>query len=475
MTNRSSTTTRPSRLARAGRHLALVLVLAVALGALGVGCARGSESILSVNGWTLSRDVFLTQLDQIAKNPGYGAARRQNGQAFKVFKDGSTEEYTPEFVAEFLNERVTFHLAEAEVAKRKLTITDEDRRHATDTIVTGFNSGGAGQGAAVIPGAPGPGPGLTVPGSTVPGSTVPGSTVPGSTVPGSTVPGSSSGQAVLDAFGAYREVLVSGVANLQALQKALTRDISGDDQLRVLYEQVKDEFANQTCVRHILVRSGPGQIDPTTGYAIAGTEAEYSASLDKLIALKVRLDAGEDFAMVAKDTSEDEATKGNGGDLGCAPKRQYSGAFEAAVWSQPVGLVGVPVKSTFGYHLVLVTERRMRSFDEVKDKLRDGVNAQSQEAVQQWLATATQDAKVTVDAQFGHWNQSTGLIEAAGAGSTMTLVPGAGAGSLPPGIPSTSPPAVPRAGVGVAPTSATPPSGVAPSGPVSGPLGSAPK
>ena len=99
-------------------------------------CAAGGGDVLSVNDWTLSREAFTEQLQQIADNEGYVAARSANGEPFEVMRAG-TEEFDPDFVAEFLNERITFRLAEAEVAKRGLTVTDEDRQKAIDTIVAG--------------------------------------------------------------------------------------------------------------------------------------------------------------------------------------------------------------------------------------------------------------------------------------------------------------------------------------------------
>ena len=73
------------------------------------------------------------------------------------------------------------------------------------------------------------------------------------------------------------------------------------------------------------------------------------------------------------------------------------------------------------------------------------MDAQSQEALQQWLTAAGKDAVVTVDPQFGTWNRESGVIDAAGGRATMTLVPDLGGTSV---VSSTTPttvaPAVPR-------------------------------
>jgi len=375
----------------------LVAVAAVALVLLAaVGCSKDDEPVLTVNGWTLSRAAFTDQLQQIADNEGYVAARSASGEPFRVLRSG-TDEFDPEFVAEFLNERITFELAKAEVASRGLTVTDADRQEAIETIIPGLASGSAD---------------LTADASVPEGSTPGGTTVPGST-PG-TAP-DDAGRAVLDAFGSYRDVLIEGVANLQVLQDDLTSAITTDDELRQLYEQLKETSATQACVRHILVQAGTGQSDPTTGEAIPPTEEEYEAALAEITSVRVRIEGGEDFAAVAAEVSDDLPTRDQGGDLGCAPQGSYSEAFDQAVWTQEIGVVGQPVRSEYGYHLIVVDERGTLTFEEMRDDLKAAVEAQRTETLQSWLTEAAKNARVTVDSGAGTWDASTGLVKAVGA------------------------------------------------------------
>jgi hypothetical protein len=357
---------------------------------LTAACAGGDRPVLTVDGWTLSRDAFTDQLQQIADNEGYVAARSATGEPFTVMREG-TDEFDPELVAEFLNERITFQLAAAEVAERGLTITDADRQKAIDTIVAGLASGTTdlGTNGAVD--------------STVTGS-----------VPGGTAVG-SDGRAVLDAFGSYRDILIDGVANLQRLQDDLTAGVTDDDQLRLLYDQLKETSATQACARHLLVQAGTGGSDPTTGELITPTEDEYEAALAEIVALRARIQGGEDFAAVVAETSDDTPTRAAGGDLGCAPKGSYSAAFDDAVWSQDIGVVGQPVRSEYGYHLILVTERGTLTFEEMHDDLKAAVEAQRSETLQSWLSEAAKAADVTVDSGAGTWDASKGLVKAVGA------------------------------------------------------------
>lgn len=374
---------------RSRRSLALVSVVLAVL--LGLGSCAREETILAVNDWKLSRSDFVSTLDQIAKNPGYVAARSRNGQPFKIFKDDSPTEFAPDFVTEFLNERVTFQLAEAELVKRKIAVTDDDRRRAVEVIEGGLTPGSA--------------PSVTT------GST-----------PGST-PGTAAGPSVLDGFGSYREVLINGVASLQVLQRSLTADISSDAGLRQLYDKLKDQVATQACVRHLLVRAGAEQEPAADGTVTAPTDSEFAAALITATGLQGQLVGGADFAALAQASSGDKATASKGGDLGCATKGTYDPSFDDAVWAQPVGQVGAPVKTVYGYHLILVTERRVRSFDEVKDKLVQAVAAQGEQALQEWLTSASKVAKVVVDPVAGVWNAVTGVIDPPGGATKVTLVP----------------------------------------------------
>ena len=94
---------------------------------------------------------------------------------------------------------------------------------------------------------------------------------------------------------------------------------------------------------------------------------------------KKRIQGGADFAAVAREISEDPASKGSGGDLGYFGRGKMVKEFEEAAFNaRPGALVG-PVKSSFGYHLLEVTDKRpggLRPFEEVKEQIRARLTAE---------------------------------------------------------------------------------------------------
>ncbi len=76
--------------------------------------------------------------------------------------------------------------------------------------------------------------------------------------------------------------------------------------------------------------------------------------------LKDRLKEGADFAALAKENSTDKKTAEKGGDMGCFEREGMPARsdFEDAAFNANTGEVTGPVKSEFGYHLIVVYERR---------------------------------------------------------------------------------------------------------------------
>jgi peptidyl-prolyl cis-trans isomerase C len=133
----------------------------------------------------------------------------------------------------------------------------------------------------------------------------------------------------------------------------------------------------------------------------AAPQTEYSAAHilveteEKAKALKTELDGGADFAELAKVNSTDTGSGANGGDLGWFGLGAMVKPFEDAVVAAEVGKVTAPIKSDFGWHLILVKETRIAAappLDDLRDELASEIE---QKAVEAHLNTLTTAAAIT--------------------------------------------------------------------------------
>jgi foldase protein PrsA len=115
--------------------------------------------------------------------------------------------------------------------------------------------------------------------------------------------------------------------------------------------------------------------------------------------VEAKLKAGGKFEDLAKQYSTDPSSKDKGGDLGFFGKGQMVPSFQAAAFSQKVGVVGPPVKSPFGFHIIEVLEKKpavkatlANSSDKIKTVL---VQQQEQEQIPQFLNNLR--AKASID------------------------------------------------------------------------------
>ncbi len=146
-----------------------------------------------------------------------------------------------------------------------------------------------------------------------------------------------------------------------------------EEDLRTLYRSEAAKFTQEERrhVRHILV-AVPADAD-------AQTEAAAKARAE---ALRRRLEAGEDFAALAKEASDDKGSAAKGGDLGVIEKGIMDPAFERAAYALKEGEISAPVRSRFGYHLIQVTAiepARREPFEKVRAQLLEEYRANAVE------------------------------------------------------------------------------------------------
>jgi len=117
--------------------------------------------------------------------------------------------------------------------------------------------------------------------------------------------------------------------------------------------------------------------------------------------VEAKLKGGESFDAAAKEYSQDPGSKDKGGDIGFFTQNQMVAPFAAAAFSQPVGVVGPPVKSPFGYHIILVVEKKpaqVATMATSGNKIRTQLQQQQEGAkVPVFLNGLRNKAKITVN------------------------------------------------------------------------------
>ncbi len=97
-----------------------------------------------------------------------------------------------------------------------------------------------------------------------------------------------------------------------------------------------------------------------------GSKDSEASALKKIQAIKLRA-AKEDFGKLAAELSEDRGSKASKGDVGFFSRGRMVPEFDQAAFTQAIGVVGEPIKSQFGYHLIKVTEKKAAAKAELKN------------------------------------------------------------------------------------------------------------
>jgi peptidyl-prolyl cis-trans isomerase D len=132
-------------------------------------------------------------------------------------------------------------------------------------------------------------------------------------------------------------------AEVAAWEKAHGKEIAA------YYEANKRTYSKgeQVRLRHILVRMNRNP-----------TEDEKVKAHDRAVELREQIQGGKDFAEVAKESSDDPGSKGQGGELGWNERTAFVPSFAQAAFNLKIGEVSEPVITPFGWHLIQVEEKK---------------------------------------------------------------------------------------------------------------------
>jgi len=352
-----------SNLVKTTRNISITaILLALVLALVGSSCSAVNPTALTVNSWTLSDSEFQSQIDAFAK-----VYSTSGGASELKSPDGNS--WATSYTSAFLNDQLNLQLAQVGVAERGLTVTDADRANARALLEENFTT--------------------------------------------------SSGASVFNELPAsYQQTLIDGVAAQTVLGEAIVAEAQTDEGLRKLYEATKDQYQEDlVCASHILVLAGSG-----SGNAVP-TDAQYATALTSIKDIQSQITGTSNFAQIATAKSQDTGSATSGGALPCSPRGSYVTEFDTAAWTQPVGVVGEPVKTKFGYHIVLVTARGKLTFEQLKDSLKQSVVENADAIVGAELVRIASTARVSVNLRYGQFDAATAKIVVP-SGATSTTVAG---------------------------------------------------
>jgi peptidyl-prolyl cis-trans isomerase D len=173
-----------------------------------------------------------------------------------------------------------------------------------------------------------------------------------------------------------------------------------DEEIQNFYDAKKETLltAEKRNAQHILL-------------PVDGNEAEIKVEIDKVAA---RITSGEDFATVAIEVSQDPGSAKDGGNLGWVAKGDMVEAFDDKLFSMNVGDISEPVLSSFGYHIIKLSEVKSPEvpvLEEIKDSLVEELKLDKAE--QAFLTKADELTTIVID--------SDNVLELAAEDSGLTI------------------------------------------------------
>lgn len=174
----------------------------------------------------------------------------------------------------------------------------------------------------------------------------------------------------------FKDELRLNIQRSKAVDDYLKDNIK-DSEIQKYYDE---NYVGDISAKHILIKVKASDSDE----GLSDEEA-----LNKANDLISKLNDGADFSELAKENSDDTGSASNGGDLGYFNKGQMVQEFEDAAYSLGVNeYTKEPVKTTYGYHIILKTgEKEKKALNDAKEEIKEKI-----------LATKKEDATAQVTA-----------------------------------------------------------------------------
>ena len=168
-----------------------------------------------------------------------------------------------------------------------------------------------------------------------------------------------------------------------------------DDEVKKFYEENPAEFEEPERVRasHILLSTR----DPVTNAELSKEKKDAKHKLAEDLLKRAR--AGEDFAKLAKDYSEDQGSKNNGGEY-TFPRGKMVAEFDTAAFALKTNQISEIVVTQFGYHIIKLSEKMPAGkvpFDKSEAKIKEYLTQQKlSKEIPAYMAKLRKEANVEI-------------------------------------------------------------------------------
>ncbi len=181
----------------------------------------------------------------------------------------------------------------------------------------------------------------------------------------------------------YKEKLESSGINEDFLKSQVEKDLIvskykenfikdikiSDDEIKLYYENHKDEFiVDEVRASQILISTLDENNNEVSKEEKEKRKVKAQTILDKI-------NNNENFDILAKENSDDKKSGNNGGDLGYFSKNDKNVEFTKAVFKLEKNQVSNLIETSYGYHIVKVTDKRTstKTLEDSKDDIKNKI------------------------------------------------------------------------------------------------------
>jgi len=193
----------------------------------------------------------------------------------------------------------------------------------------------------------------------------------------------------------YKADLRRQLLRLRAVNQLVAPKVQvTDEDVRARYDQMqrRSEAVSAVQLSHILIKLP----EHPTEQQLADAKEKAAKAMD-------RVKNGEAFAAVAKDSSEDESTAPNGGELGWFQRGSINPDWEQIVFSMNKGDMRGPVTGPQGLHVFYVTDVKqseLKPYDQMKEQLqRELKRRELDKQTQTWTEELRKKAYIDIKLQ----------------------------------------------------------------------------